>query len=159
MAKDYSTLMTRKCFLFIHIGYWVFVSYAKKLFFNYSWQHMMLSNDRPVKLWDRAVVRRSWVATLCLLLWCKSLGLGCVCMAFPTILPGLGAVHWPSATDASKLFVCSKHISRESKENWKMLEFSLVHQCSLRLVSDQTFFWCIIIFKYLYIIDTFIVCA
>lgn len=119
---------------------WVFVSYVKKLSLNYSWQHMMLSNDRPVKLWDRAVVRRSWVATLCLLLWCKSLGLGCVCMAFPMILPGLGAVHWPSTTDASKLFVCSKHISRESKENWKMLEFSLVHQCSLRLVEWSNFF-------------------
>ncbi|XP_016327467.1 uncharacterized protein LOC107677180 isoform X3 [Sinocyclocheilus anshuiensis] len=73
----------------------------------------------------------------CLFRWCKSSG---ALHSFPPDAARarlwLRAVGWPSTTDTSNMFVCNKHFSRESYENWRMVDFGLAHQRSLRLLSN-----------------------
>jgi len=73
----------------------------------------------------------------CLFPWCKSSRL---LHAFPRDAVRsklwLRAVGWPSTTNTSKLFVCSKHFSRESYENWRKVDFGLAPEGSLRLSED-----------------------
>lgn len=74
----------------------------------------------------------------CLFSWCKSLnGLHMFPRDAARARLWLRAVGWPSTTDTSRLYVCSKHFSRESFENWRMVDFGLVdYQCKLRLAID-----------------------
>lgn len=73
----------------------------------------------------------------CLFPWCKS---SRVLHGFPRDAARaklwLRAVGWPPTTDTSKLFVCSKHFSRESYDNWRKVDFGLALEGSLRLGKD-----------------------
>lgn len=73
----------------------------------------------------------------CLFPWCKDSG---VLHGFPRDAARaslwLRAVGWPSTSDTSKLYVCNKHFSNESYENWRQVDFGFAQQRSLRLAGN-----------------------
>ncbi|XP_039520207.1 uncharacterized protein LOC120474087 isoform X5 [Pimephales promelas] len=73
----------------------------------------------------------------CIFSWCRSQsGLSMFPRDAARARLWLRAVGWPSTMDTSNLYVCRKHFTRESFENWRMVDFGLVDdQCKLRLAS------------------------
>jgi len=65
-------------------------------------------------------------------------GLNCGCgrLVGHQLLTHQNCLCVASITNTSKLFVCSKHFSRESYENWRKVDFGLAPEGSLRLSED-----------------------
>nr|XP_005172921.2 uncharacterized protein LOC563780 isoform X4 [Danio rerio]XP_021335464.1 uncharacterized protein LOC563780 isoform X4 [Danio rerio] len=93
----------------------------------------LFHNRRRVRL----LMRDAFMGRRCVYPWCKDSG---IFHSFPRDADRaklwLQAIGWPSNTDSSKMYLCSKHFSPQSYENWKMVEFGIAQASSLRLSKD-----------------------